>query len=195
MFGDDIDDPKYITVDHANERMLTGTENLKDAEGYTVKVFDDSTSRNRLEFSITSSFPRYRKKKQDEQNEHFNDPGACAFGTPQPLEYYLETTFNSFRKRSTVHMRKNSRLKNVRLLLKERIEPKISCDTKQWRKGREAYYIRCIHRPRSGYLCVKEYGEGSTKRYHVCVKQTVNYCCSDAKVYMLFQLKRFRLDI
>ncbi|CAI8024231.1 hypothetical protein GBAR_LOCUS14093, partial [Geodia barretti] len=139
-FGDDIDDPKYITVDHANERMLTGTVNFKDAEGFTVKVFDDSASTNRFEFSITSSFPRYRKKKQDEQNE-CQDSGAHAFGTLQPLEYYLETTFNSIRKRSTVHMRKSSRLENVRLLLKERIEPKMSCHTKQWRKGREAYYI------------------------------------------------------
>ena len=89
-----------------------------------MKVFDDSTSTNRFEFSITSSFPRCRKKKQDEQNE-CQDSGACATGTPRPLEYYLETTFNSVRKRSTVHMRKSSRLKNVRLLLKEIIEPKI----------------------------------------------------------------------
>ena len=174
--------------------MLTGTVNFKDAEGFTVKVFDDSASTNRFEFSITSSFPRYRKKKQDEQNE-CQDSGAHAFGTLQPLEYYLETTFNSIRKRSTVHMRKSSRLQNVRLLLKERIEPKMSCHTKQWRKGREAYYIRCTHSPRNGYLCVKEYSEGGTKSYKVCVKPTVNYRCSDAKVYMLFQLKHFRLDL
>ena len=171
MFGDDLNAPKYITVDHNNDRQLIGTEELKKAEGFMVKVFDDSTSKNHLEFSITSSFPRKRKhdeqKKQEEQSESEASGASAATGKPQPLEYYLETTFNPVRRRSTVHMKKNSRLKNLRLLLKERIEPKISCDTKQWRKGREAYYIRCTHRPRSGYLCVKEFKEsrGVTRIY------------------------------
>ena len=222
-----------------------------------VKVFDDSTSRNRLEFSITSSFPRRRDKKQvkpqststttsstqqslespatsesaavtqhqqpleseptsasaaeslddgsqptsasaagTQQPPESQATSASTVGIPQPLEYYLETKYNALRNRSTVHMRKNSQLKNVRLLLKERIEPKISCDTKQWRRGREAYYIRCTHRPRNGYLCVKDNGEGSKPRYEVCVRPTVNYCSHNGKkVYMLFQLKKFVLDI
>ena len=198
MFGDDLDAPKYIAVDHSNDRQLIGTEELKKAEGFMVKVFDDCTSKNQLEFSITSSFPRYRKtkedeqKKQEEQSESEISAASVATGKPQPLEYYLETTFNPVRRRSTVHMRKNSRLKNVRMLLKERIEPKISCETKQWRKGREAYYIKCIHRPRSGYLCVKEWGEGSTKRYEVCVKPSIDYHSHNGKVHMLFQLKKFQ---
>ena len=196
MFGDDLDAPKYITVDPENDSQLQlkGTEEVTEAEGFMVKVFDNSPS----EFSITSSFPRYRKKKEEEkkkkqeEEEEKKQRASAATKRPQPLQYYLETTFNPVRRRSTVHMKKNSRLKNLRLLLKERIDPKISCDTKQWRKGREAYYIKCIHRPRSGYLCVKEFEEGDKKRYKVCLKPTVDYHCDSAnKVYMLFQLMKF----
>ena len=74
----------------------------------------------------------------------------------------------------------NLRLKNVRLLLKEGINPTIFCNTKQWRWGKESYYIQCVHNPRNGYLCVKKRGE----EYQVCVRPSVGHHSDENGVFM-----------
>lgn len=199
MFGSSIYAPKYICVDHKNSGALKGTEDINEAELFMMKVLDDSDSHNRLEFSITSSFPQYRKrsKKNNSQLPAQSSDGDVAtagsmsedggdYGmTSRPMEYYLETRVNTWGKGDIVRMRMNSRLKNVRLLLKQRINPSISCNTKQWRRQRESYYIQCVHWPRNGYLCVKKRQE----EYQVCVRPSVDRHSEEDDVFMLFQLK------
>ena len=231
MFGADIDTPKYIAVyreEGSGVLKLKGTLDIKGAELFTVKVLDDSDTHNRLEFSITSSLPEYRKKVREQKKiekaeenpwpveegqtttggteEEADGEGGPRGKVPQAsegdnasmmgegesggcksrtLEYYLETRVNTWGKGDVVRMRMNSRLKNVRLLLKQRINPKISCNTKQWRRGRESYYIQCIHNPRNGYLCVKTRGD----EYQVCVRPSVDRHSDENGVFMLFQLK------
>ena len=234
MFGADIDTPKYIAVyreEGSGVLKLTGTLDIEEAEQFIVKVLDDSDTHNRLEFSITSSLPEYRKKvkkqkkeEKAEENPRLVEDGQTTTGEteedadgeggrrgkverkPQAsegdnastmgegesdgcksrtLEYYVQTRVNIWGKGDVVRMRMNSRLKNVRLLLKQRINPKISCNTKQWRRGRESYYIQCIHSPRNGYLCVKKRGE----EYQVCVRPSVDRHSDENGVFMLFQLK------
>ena len=209
MFGDDLEPPRFLTVDHERSRILTGTDKAEEAEGFMVKVFDDCTPRNHLEFSLTSSFPMYRRKQQQmklESAPELDQSQASAEGTETPLrtgggnihskalplEYYLETHVSTRGRGSTLRMRMNSKLKNVRLLLKQRINHRISCNTKQWRREREAYYIQCIHRPRNGYLCIKETVDTTgEKQYRVCIKPSVDRHSDEGKVFMLFQLKRF----
>ena len=76
-----------------------------------------------------------------------------------PLDYILDIpvnplTGNEFQTNKP-RMRLNSDYQRTRLLLKKRTDNRISCDTKEWIKGREAYYIQCIRRMHSGFLCVK----------------------------------------
>lgn len=116
--------------------------------------------------------------------------------TQLPLEYYLETVVSPLlgKDSTTPRMRLNSSSKNIRMLLKKRVNHRIACDTKQWRKGREAYFIQCIHPFRSGFLCVKKKSQCHSKTtnpddYKVCVKPSVSSRCDDSEIFMLFRLK------
>ena len=197
MFGDGLGDQKYIAVDHTqSSRPLKGTEDVNEAEGFMVEVLDDSNPGTHLEFSLTSSFPMYRKKLEEEEtnSDDKTSTESSAGGVrskTHPLDYYLETHVNSFGRGSVLRMQMNSKLKNIRLQLKQRKNPRITCDTKQWRKGREAYYIQCVHWPCNGYLCVKEIGgTDRQKEYRVCIRPSVESDKGDGRrVFMLFQLK------
>ena len=246
-FGNDLDEPRYLTVDHQNSNNLTTTSQLQDAEAFMVKVLGDSASHHKFEFSLTSSFPRYRKRLEErrkapreqqwqageEQQQHSpvardeqqeQDQGeqedqqqqggqeshdgksSAGFSVSTqlkdkqkestkknvilPLEYYLETVVNMKGNGSiTPRMRMTSKTKNVRLLLKKRIDHKIACDTRQWRKGRDAYYIQCIHPFHNGYLCAKKRHNQDTYMYQVCVKSSVDSHSDEGKVFMIFRLK------
>ena len=113
-----------------------------------------------------------------------------------PLEYYLETVVHPLLGKDSItpRMRMNCNSKNIRMLLKKRVNHRIACDTKQWRKGREAYFIQCIHPFRSGFLCVQKKFRGYSKStnpddYKVCVKSSVGSHCDDSEMFMLFRLK------
>lgn len=198
MFGDGLGAPKYITVDPTNPtRPLTGTDDVSKAEGFMVEVLDDSKSGNHLEFSLTSSFPMYRRKldvkKECTQSitstkSYTRGNSVSVVNDRHPLDFYLEAHVNTFGRGSIVRMQMHSKLKNMRLMLKQRTNPRVSCDTKQWRKGREAYYIQCISWPRNGYLFVEEIeGTDGNIEYQVGVRPSVSY--NQKNLFMLFQLK------
>ena len=53
-------------------------------------------------------------------------------------------------------MRLSTNYRRTRLLLKKSSDQRISCDTKDWIKGSQAYYIQCILPLAKGFVCVKE---------------------------------------
>lgn len=195
----------YITAD--KDKNLVVTFNEEDAEVFSLKVLGDDTSHHKFEFSLASPLKRYREKKEEEQKgnettqapEDGNGrakPAQSAETTQLLLEYYLETVVNPLRGKESTRprMKMNSNSKNIRMLLKKRVNHRIACDTKQWRKGREAYFIQCIHPLRSGYFCVKKKCRGDSKTtnpddYKVCIKSSVNSHCDDSEIFMLFRLK------
>ena len=212
----------YITVDD-EKKHLAVTSSKDDAIAIMVKVLGDSSSHHKFEFSLTSTLEKYkdlksaaRKGKQgaeveaqanvDQQQSQATalanntvtiqaTPSSASEYKLAPLEYYLETVVSPVlgKGNNPPRMRMNSNTKNIRMLLKKRIDHKIACDTKQWRKGREAYYIQCIHPYRNGYLCVKRVKQRSrtgtdTVTYKVCVKPSVDFHSDDSEVFMLFRL-------
>ena len=121
---------------------LAVTTDENDAEHFNVKVLNDSPFYHQFEFSITSKLTKMKPQVHELME----------------WEYYLETNVNPLtgRGREPPRMRINTNSKYTRLLLKKRINPSISSNTKQWRKGSEAYYISCIRWLHNGYFCVKE---------------------------------------
>ena len=75
-----------------------------------------------------------------------------------PQEMYLETDVNPLTGNGSNAPRMDSspNFRKTRLLLKKRINHRVAGDTQQWRKGRDPFYISCIHRMSNGYLCVKK---------------------------------------
>ena len=71
-------------------------------------------------------------------------------------------------------MRLNSDYERTRLLLKKRTDYRISCDTKEWIKGREAFYIQCIRQMHSGFLCVKMRNSYKKTKTQQATDQKVN---------------------
>ena len=218
MCGKDM----YITVDE-EKKHLAVTSSKDDAIAIMVKVLGDCSSHHRFEFSLTSTLEKHKDlksasrkgkeeaevkaKASDDQQQSQATALANSTVTTQetpssaseykltPLEYYLETVVSPVlgKGNDPPRMRMNSNTKNIRMLLKKRIDHKIACDTKQWRKGREAYYIQCIHPYRNGYLCVKRVKQRShagtdTVTYKVCVKPSVDFHSDDSEVFMLFRL-------
>ena len=169
---------------------LAVTTKKGEAEEFNVKVIDDSPSRHQFEFSIASMLMNCRRPI----------PEGCDTPRDKLLawEYYLETAVHPLTGRGSEppRMRINTNSERTRLLLKKRIDPRISTDTRQWRKGREAYYISCVHRFRNGYLCVKErnisgkvQGGGGQGGYEVCIEPSIDSHCDEHKVFMLFKLQ------
>ena len=211
-FGDDLSDLYYLTVDHENSRRLTTTTKLEDAEMFMIKMFPAYGSHHQFEFSLTSTFPKFRERLRKgglrenypreflQESDHewreanfltstsFRGSSGSEYLKILPLEYYLETNVNPLGKgRLTPSMRINSKSKHTRLLLKDRTNHKIASDTKHWLKGREAYYIQCIHRLHSGYLCAKKITH--SERYKVCIKPSVDSHSDNGQVFMIFRLK------
>ena len=167
---------------------LAVTTDKNEAELFNVKVLNDSPSYHRFEFSITSELTKL--KQQVEPSETLQQKESMEW------VYYLETNVNPLTGRGREpRMRINTNSQYTRLLLKKRINPSISSNTKQWRKGSEAYYISCIHWLRTGYLCVKEShccrkgAKQDGDHYEVCIEPSINPRCDEHKVFMLFKLQ------
>ena len=178
---------KGSTTDHL---YLAVTTDEYEAELFNVKVLNDSPVYHQFEFSITSELTKF--KSQNQKGKTLQRKGLMAW------EYYLETNVNPLTGRGSEppRMRINTNSQCTRLLLKKRIDPTISSDTNQWRKGRKAYYISCIHWLRNGYLCVKESHrpqkgakQDGEVHYEVCIEPSINSRCDEHKVFMLFKLQ------
>ncbi|CAI8031789.1 hypothetical protein GBAR_LOCUS18017 [Geodia barretti] len=121
-------------------------------------MVNETLHRHELEFSLTSSLAKIKpavKRRPDSR------PLTKLVSTHEdvlPLEYMLEVVTNPVTGKGgkSPRMRLTSDYQRTRLLLKKRSNHKISCDTKDWIKGTEAYYIQCIHPLGKGFLCVKE---------------------------------------
>ena len=174
---------KESTTGHLHLAITTRKD---EAEEFNIKVVDDSPSHHQFEFAITSMLTKYKCSTQQDSEAPRDKLLAW--------EYYLETSVNPFtgRGKETPRMRINTNTDKTRMLLKKRIDPRISSDTRQWRKGRQAYYISCVHRLHSGYLCVKKSrGQCGEERnaYKVCIKPSIDSSSYDEhKVFMLFKL-------
>ena len=200
----------YITVDKEDKfKSLVVTLKEEDAEVFSLKALGDDTAHHKFEFSLTSPLHKYRDYQVNKiKKTQTTDGTAQSPGTSQktdksqasssaedkgkkqlPLEYYLETVVHPLlgKDSTTPRMRMNCNSKNIRMLLKKRVNPQIACDTKQWRKGREAYFIQCIHPFRSGFLCVKK--KSNSDDYKVCVRPLVHSHFDDSEIFMLFRLK------
>ena len=150
----------YLTVTpDKNEVMnITVTFEKKVAKPFSVKTVNETLHHHELEFSLTSSLEKIKPAVKIR-------PGARPLTKPVtthedvlPLEYMLEVVINPLTGKGgkSPRMRLTSDYQRTRLLLKKRSNHKISCDTKDWIKGTEAYYIQCIHTLGKGFLCVKD---------------------------------------
>ena len=181
---------KEPTTDRLHLAVTTDEDK---AELFNVKVLHHHPSRHQFEFSITSQLTKFRS--QIPKGKKPPRTGLVAW------EYYLETMVNPLTGRGSEppRMRINTSSQRTRLLLKKRIDHTISSDTNQWRKGRKAYYISCIHWLCNGYLCVKESRPSRTDTYtklgdeetgyEVCIEPSIDSGCDEHKVFMLFKLE------
>lgn len=193
------DEIVYLKVEE--NKLLGATTDILEAEEFMVKVLNESPSQHEFEFSLTSVLTTLKQNPKTQQEgitapEHDpTNPKHVSIRVEEnddkkkilPLEWYLETNVSVLTgtECEPLKMRMNSNFKQTRMLLKKRNDHQVACDTKQWRKGREAYYISCIHLFRNGYLCV----EKTHTNYKVCIKPTVRYHCDESKVFMLFRLR------
>ena len=217
--GDD-DEVMYLAVDRPTKEIFV-TPNKERAEAFSVKTVNETRHHHELEFSLTSSLSKCKSKKgriradsigtrhmdvevepPDKDTHQPRDDGIV------PLEYMLEVVVNAVTGRggSAPRMRLSTNYKRTRLLLKKRSDRRISCDTKDWIKGSEAYYIQCLHPLMKGFLCVKERnryrrpGGGPTlaedveedeslkERFKVCVKGSASAHSDGNQFFMLFRL-------
>lgn len=190
----------YLKVEQ--NKQLGATTDIQEAEEFMVKVLNESPSRHEFEFSITSVLTTLKnpKAQQQEMTTPEHDPTSSVLSKRAsveevddkkkilPLEWYLETSVSIWTgtECEPLKMSMNSNFKQTRMLLKKRNDHQIACDTKQWRKGREAYYLSCLHTFRNGYLCVEK--NNTEQNYKVCVKPTVHYHSDENEVFMLFRL-------
>ena len=161
------DDPvMYLTAD-SKTKQLTITYDKKEAHAFTVKTLNESSSHHELEFALTSTLQQQTSSSSEIQPvSHSDNVEVSTVGEGSdhlehkvlPLDYFLETVVNPLPGKGSEppRMRMSADYRQTRLLLKKRSDHRISCDTKEWIKGKEAYYIQCIRKMFSGYLCVKE---------------------------------------
>lgn len=148
----------YLTVTPDKSKSVTVTYDKKDAKPFSVKTVNETLHRHELEFSLTSSLAKIKPAvKRRPSAKPLKKLTATNPDDILPLEYMLEVVVNPITGkggRSPV-MRLSSDYQRTRLLLKKRSNHRISCDTKDWIKGTETYYIQCIHPLAKGFLCVK----------------------------------------
>ena len=224
----------YLTVDGSQDNAITVTDNKANAITFTVKTVNEKLHRHELEFSLTSPLTKYQKEADaggqgaggsqqaaaaGGQGAGGSQQSAAAGGQGTgggldepaivPLEYMLEVSVNPITGRggNAPRMGLSTNYRRTRLLLKKRNDRRISCDTKDWIKGTEAYYIQCIHPVMKGFLCVKRRnnydretrgggggGRGLTEeakteeKYKVCVKGSASAKRDYSKFLMLFRL-------
>ena len=189
----------YLTAS-PKTREITITFDKTKADAFNVKTVNETRNHHELEFSLTSSLSQ-SKKKGEGVNQSQND-------TTVPLEYTMEVARNAITGRGSKapQMRLSTNHRRTRMLLKKRSDRRISCDTKDWIKGTEAYYIQCIHPLANTFLCIKEknsfrkqHGKGikidleksegqKNKRFKVCVTRCGSAQRNEAHYYMLFRL-------
>ena len=150
----------YLTVtpDKNNVMNITVTFDKKDAKPFSVKMVNETLHRHELEFSLTSSLAKIKPAVKRRPDSRPLTKPVSNNEDVLPLEYMLEVVINPVTGKGgkSPRMRLTSDYQRTRLLLKKRSNHKISCDTKDWIKGTEAYYIQCIHPLGKGFLCVKE---------------------------------------
>ena len=148
----------YLAVDRKSKQLIA-TFNRDKADEFSVKILNESSSHHELEFTLTSTMTK-RSPTKPKEGVASQTQAASKERALLPLEYCMETRVNPLTGKSLrtqpPRMRVNPRYKHTRVILKKRTNHRISCDTKEWIKGRDAYYIRCLHRFHSGYLCVKK---------------------------------------
>ena len=200
----------YLTVS-TDTKELTVTTNKDEAEAFSVKYVSEAKHHHELEFSLTSTLSRSKK-----------DAGRKSSAVV-PLDYILDVSVNpvtgSGLRMNKPRMSLNSSYSRTRLLLKKRTDYRISCDTKEWIKGKEAYYLQCIRQMKSGFLCIKKRNsyipptaqsdneqEDPTlheeqapeqasqpdtlpSKYKVCVERSPDSHDDKNEVFMLFQLQ------
>ena len=161
----DYDTKLYLRA-HPESKILIVTHDKNMADAFTVKTVSETKHHHELEFSLTSSLSKSKNKvgnpalyKEGVNLPTIEDPSQSGDDAIAPLDYILDIpvnplTGNGFQTNKP-RMRLNSDYQRTRLLLKKRTDNRISCDTKEWIKGREAYYIQCIRKMHSGFLCVK----------------------------------------
>ena len=148
----------YLAVDRKSKELIA-TFNRDEAVEFSVKILNESSSHHELEFTLTSTMTKRSPTKPNE-GAASQTQAASKEHALLPLEYCMETRVNPLTGKNSrtlpPRMRVNPRYKHTRVILKKRTNHRISGDTKEWIKGRDAYYIRCVHRFHSGYLCVKK---------------------------------------
>ena len=151
----------YLTAKSDEDGMMnvTVTYDKKDAKPFSVRTVNETLHRHELEFSLTSPLTKIKPAVPSRPIQMpLRKPTTTTHDDIVPLEYMFEVVVNPITGRGgkSPIMRLSSNYKRTRLLLKKRSNHQISCDTKDWIKGTEAYYIQCIHPLAKGFLCVKE---------------------------------------
>ena len=151
----------YLTAKSDEDGMMnvTVTFDKKDAKPFSVRTVNETLHRHELEFSLTSPLTKIKPAVPSRPIQMpLKKPTTTTHDDIVPLEYMFEVVVNPITGRGgkSPIMRLSSNYKRTRLLLKKRSNHQISCDTKDWIKGTEAYYIQCIHPLAKGFLCVKE---------------------------------------
>ena len=148
----------YLAVaSKTKEIVLTFNKSLADL--FSVKTVNETLHHHELEFSLTSSLSNCKKKRRESTlTEHDDGTDQPQHDKVVPLEYMLEVVVNPITGRggSAPKMKLSTNYRRTRLLLKKRSDRRISCNTKDWIKGTEAYYIQCLHPLMKGFLCAKE---------------------------------------
>ena len=150
----------YLTVtpDKRGVMNVTITYDKKDAKPFSVKTVNETQNRHELEFSLTSTLARIKPPVPLRRDMRLSAKPITTHEEVMPLEYMFEVVINPLTGKGgkSPRMRLSSDYQRTRLLLKKRSNNKISCDSKDWIKGTEAYYIQCIHALGKGFLCIKE---------------------------------------
>ena len=140
------------------------TFNKSRADLFSVTTVNETLHHHELEFSLTSSLSNCKERRESigigsmTLTEHDDGTNQPQHDKVVPLEYMLEVVVNPITGQggSAPKMKLSTNYRRTRLLLKKRSDRRISCNTKDWIKGTEAYYIQCLHPLMKGFLCVKE---------------------------------------
>ena len=199
----------YLAVDPLTKEIVL-TFNKSRADLFSVMTVNETLHHHELEFSLTSSLSNCKERRESigigsmTLTEHDDGTDQPQHDKVVPLEYMLEVVVNPITGRggSAPKMKLSTNYRRTRLLLQKRSDRRISCNTKDWIKGTEAYYIQCLHPLMKGFLCVKErntyrrQNQGSRSlalveevdlkdRYKVCVKGSA---ADESRFLTLFRL-------
>lgn len=168
-------------MDHKKNLIVTFRE--EEAVEFSVKILNESSSHHDLEFTLSSTLIKTSNQNTlagtlnqgpiSLPSEGTESPTTTEHNSKEetrsdtikkhallPLDYCMESKINPITGKSNdsepPRMRINPNYKRTRMILKKRTDHRVSCNTKEWIKGRDAYYIRCLNHLHSGFLCVKK---------------------------------------